>query len=315
VRREPISVPLAGNLSAGGPALRGSTFTGSERGKKVLLTGALHGDEVTATGALWRLAELLATEPLGGVVTLLPCVNEPAVRASSRLIPLEGTDLNRQFPGRRGGSLGERVAAALVGLMEGYDALIDVHTAGWCVPFVLLDSVAPDRADFAGTLFRWAAASGLPVIGEMPEELAELQGLDRSWSGWVVSQARKPAFTLELPGFHRLETEAAGQGAQSLLRCLQALAGPPSAAGPSSPTSARREIFANASGLFEVGTAPGQALAEGERIGTIRDLHDGTILESVVAPGSGLLLALQPISAVDVGGWLATVTEPIPGKG
>jgi predicted deacylase len=313
MKQEPFELAVAGTHRDAGLALRGLRLTGGRQdGPRVLLTGALHGDEVTATGALWYLAERLrAEEDLDGTFTLLPCVNEPAVRASARLIPLEDSDLNRQFPGRADGSLAERIAATLTALLAEHDGLIDVHTAGWCDSFILLDPLPP--GDLRDRTLRWAAASGFRLVGEMSGDRLQEQGLDRSWSGWASRVAGKPAFTLELPGFHKLEREAALDAADRLLGCLKAFQGLADGSAPPEPREARFEIYGNFGGLFEALVPPGKELQAGEPVGRVRALSDGSILETIAAPERGTLLAAQPISAVHPGSWLATVTVALQG--
>src|SRR5438105_11734123 len=158
-----------GDSATGAAGLRGKRYVFRKRGPQVLVTAGIHGDEPTGPGAAWYLGERLADAPLTGSVTVIPCVNVLALRASRRLIPGEDTDLNRFFPGRADGCLAERVAAALTGLLAMHDALIDVHTAAWCVPFVLVDDIR--ERGLAARVARWAQASGLPVVGEMPAAL------------------------------------------------------------------------------------------------------------------------------------------------
>ncbi len=286
--------------------LVGTRHRFSRPGPRVLVTGALHGDEVTATGAIWRLREMLAHAPVAGSLTLIPCVNQLAVRASRRHIPLELSDLNRQFPGRRDGALGERLAAALVELLGEHDALIDVHTAGLSTCFALLDHIAD--AGLHQRVVRWAEASGLPVIGEMPPELSDAQGIDRSWSSWAV-RSGKPAITMELAGFHAIEVEAAVQGAHALMAMLLAAGNAVEGGGTGParlPALVRSEIHSGAGGLFEVERKPGERAAQGDRLGVVRSLS-GEPRFVLTAPQECLILAVQPLSAVSVGSWLATL--------
>lgn len=303
---EPITVGV-GRSGVEGLELSGKRYRFGEGGPRVLVTGALHGDEPTSIGAFWYLAERLAGAALAGSVTVIPCVNALGVWASTRLIPLENTDLNRAFPGRHDGCLAERLGAALVDLLGEHDVLIDVHTAGWCVPFVLLDTVA-DRA-LAARVARWAATSGLPVIGEMGADLAALQGLDRSWSAYALTKG-KPALTLELAGFHTLDSACARLGGEVLLKLLRAAADLGRPAGEPPRLPCRLEIYGNSSGLFEAYRQPGDRLAAGETVGVVRAV-DGTVRETVPAGHEGLLLALQPISAVHCGSFLATLAVAV----
>lgn len=306
MRSEPLAIEL-GTDDTGVTGLLGRRFRFDRPGPRVLVTGAVHGDEVTATGAIWRVGEALGEAGVGGAVTLVPCVNQLAARQSQRQIPLEGSDLNRQFPGRPDGTLGERLAAALVALLGEHDALIDVHTAGWSTCFVLLDHI--EEASLNRRVLRWAEASGLPVVGEMPAELSNLQGLDRSWSAWAV-RLGKPAVTIELTGFHAIDREAAERGAKAVLEMLRAA---PRAVDGSddggpllAPAMCRHEIYAAGGGLFEAERRPGDRVGAGDRLGVVRSLL-GERRETVAASDDGLVLALQPVSAVHVGSWLATL--------
>jgi len=330
MRAEPIAIAVGADEAGMATGLLGARYRfGDTAGPRVLATACVHGDEVTSTGALWYVAERLGAAPLGGSVTLIPCANQLAMRASRREIPLEGADLNRAFPGRADGTLAERLAAALVALLGEHDALIDVHTAGWATPFVLLDHIAD--AALRGRVVRWAGASGLPVVGEMPAEQSDLKGLDRSWSAWAVKLG-KPAMTLELSGFHTLESDTARRGAEAVLAMLaaapQAVGGRGTAAGAVLPSPKRSrfgfaqageiewrrtEIYAGSGGLFEALRRPGESIAAGERLGVVRSML-GEAREVATAPADGLILALQPVSAVHVGSWLATLAVRAEGQ-
>jgi len=308
MRVEPIAIAVGADEAGMASGLVGARYRlGDGAGPRVLATACVHGDEVTSTAALWYAAERLADARLGGSVTLIPCANQLAMRASTREIPLEGADLNRAFPGRPDGTLAERLAAALVTLLGEHDALIDVHTAGWATPFVLLDHIAD--AALRGRVVRWAGASGLPVVGEMPAEQSDLKGLDRSWSAWAV-RLGKPAVTIELSGFHTLESETARRGAEAVLAMLaaapQAVGGQGTQAGAVEIEWRRAEIHAGSGGLFEALRRPGERVAAGERLGVVRSML-GEARETATAPADGLILALNPISAVHVGSWLATI--------
>jgi predicted deacylase len=275
-------------------------------GPRILLTGAVHGDEVTASAALWRVAEALPKSGIGGQVTIIPGVNQLGIRGSQRWVPIEGSDLNRQFPGRRGGSLAERLAAALVTLLDDHDVLIDVHTAAWCTNFVLLDHI-PDH-DLARRVVAWAGASGLPVIGEAPAEVSDLQGLNRSWSAWAVGLG-KPAVTIELAGFHTIDVASAEHGAAAVLAMMKAtpvVLAPAPAGAPPLASLCRTEIFADAGGLFENARQPGEWVKAGQTIGAIRSLL-GQHKATITAPQDGLILSLPSISAVQVGAHLVTL--------
>jgi N2-acetyl-L-2,4-diaminobutanoate deacetylase len=304
MRRTALEIKIGADDPGQSTSLIGWRYRSGVRGPRILVTGAVHGDEVTSTGALWYVAEGILDWVTSGAVTLIPCVNQLAARASQRLVPLENVDLNRRFPGRPDGTLADRLAAALVKLLGEHDALIDVHTAGWAVPFVLLDHFAD--AALEARVVAWAESSGLPVVGEMPAKISDLAGLDRSWSAWAVKLG-KPAVTIELPGFHTLDLLGAHRGANAVLNMLTAA--PKLRARPKTRPRVRlhrRSIHAEHGGLFEAERKPGERVRKGERIGYVRSLA-GEKLAAVKAPAAGLLIEVQPISAVHVGRRLATL--------
>jgi predicted deacylase len=282
----------------------GRRFDTGRPGPKVLLTGALHGDELTATGALWRVMERLDSAGIGGRLTIIPLVNQQGARQSRRHVPLATTDLNRVFPGRKDGELGERLAAALVDLMSDHDALIDVHTAGWCTNFLLLDHIADPAMQ--GRVYRWAHSSALSVFGEMPAEQANLQGLDRCWTTWVVNNG-KPAVTIELSGLMTLDVVGAERGAEAVLKMLKDL---PRALGDTAGVEpvklVRQEVYSETGGLFETACNVGDKLAAGAVIGRVRTML-GDVQETAVTPCAGDVSALNPVSAVMVGTHLVTL--------
>jgi predicted deacylase len=145
----------------------------------------------------------------------------------------------------------------------------------------------------------------LPVIGEMPQELASLQGLDRSWSAHSIARD-KAALTVELVGFHTLDRKVAIDGSAAILRLLEAVPTLQSPAESMPVLPFRLEVFANASGLFEAIRLPGDHVQGGQTLGLIRSLA-GMRREEIRAPRGGSILAMQPVSAVNPGSWLATI--------
>jgi predicted deacylase len=300
----PFALPL--DPQPGGLALHGWRFTSGKPGPKILLTGALHGDEITATAALWHLTEhLRAHPPARGEVTLIPCANPFGAQLSSRNVPLENTNMNRVFPGLPDGTLAERTAHRLARLLDTHDALIDVHTAGWCVPFVIIDPIADPG--LANRTLAWATTLGWPVTGELPGPNLALHGLDRCWTGYALSR-QKPAFVLELVGFHTLDGPCAREAAHRLAHTLPQF---PLQAPVQSLATTRTEVYAERSGLFEALKRPGDALAKYECVGVVYNLSSGDIVQRVAAPADGLLLYVNPVSAVQVGGHLFTQTQPV----
>src|SRR5262245_64646620 len=97
--------------------------------------------------AVRRLAAEIDAARLHGRVTLVPVVNEPAFRRGQRTAE-DGLDLARTCPGRADGSVTERVAHALTGLIRSADYYVDLHTGGTRLRVLPLVGymLHPDRA-------------------------------------------------------------------------------------------------------------------------------------------------------------------------
>lgn len=100
-----------------------------ERGSgapRVAVVGGIHGDEPAGARIVDRLADEPAVSDADGTVQLVTA-NEPAVGAGERYTE---TDLNRAFPGDDTSDTYESaLAARLVELLSGADAVLAVHTS------------------------------------------------------------------------------------------------------------------------------------------------------------------------------------------
>ena len=138
-------------------------LTGSVGPRLTVLAG-VHGCEYAPMAAVRRWTRALAERDLRGSVRAVPVLNLPAFRARSPfVVPDDGKNLNRCFPGDPLGTVADRLAhAAFTELIEGSDALVDAH-AGDMVealePFALYDAGASE--DRAGEM---AAAYGLGYV-------------------------------------------------------------------------------------------------------------------------------------------------------
>src|ERR1044072_7479558 len=92
-------VPYSHNDSAWANILIPITVVTGGRGPTVLAFGGTHGDEFEGPVALMKLARSLDPDSMQGRVILVPALNLPAVRAGTRLSPIDSVNLNRAFPG------------------------------------------------------------------------------------------------------------------------------------------------------------------------------------------------------------------------
>lgn len=105
-------------------------YRGKEDGPVLLLTGGLHGDELNGIEIVRRLIEREHVIPKKGTVIAIPIVNIYGFIQNSRGLP-DGKDINRSFPGGKGGSLAKLIAHTLMKeIIPEVDYGIDFHTGG-----------------------------------------------------------------------------------------------------------------------------------------------------------------------------------------
>lgn len=105
-------------------------FRAEKDGPRLLLTGALHGDELNGVEIIRRMVSKDMLMPQKGTVIAIPIVNVYGFIQNVRGLP-DGKDINRSFPGVKGGSLARLLAHTLMNqIVPKIDYGIDFHTGG-----------------------------------------------------------------------------------------------------------------------------------------------------------------------------------------
>lgn len=107
-----------------------TVLNGKNPGKTGLITAGIHSEEFVGIESAIRLAGELREDQLFGKLYILHPLNLPGFRSSIRnsMVPEDGKNLNRVFPGKKEGSLSERIAYTVMSAFsEGIDFAIDLH--------------------------------------------------------------------------------------------------------------------------------------------------------------------------------------------
>jgi predicted deacylase len=151
----------------GDPASQTSyaVLEGATSGPRVWIQASVHGDEYDAVLALHRLIASLVSQALRGTVTVLPVANAAAFAQASRVIPSDGQDLNRLFPGEPGGTPGQRLADALWTMIRtNADYVIDVHSSTQSLLGIAHAIYFDDQSPVSKISGELARRAGLPVV-------------------------------------------------------------------------------------------------------------------------------------------------------
>jgi predicted deacylase len=269
---------------------------GARDGPHVALLGGIHGCEYSSIAAVTRFVRELDTEELAGSITAVPVVSMQSFeRRSPFVVPEDGKNLNRSFPGTNDGTYTDALARGIFDeLIAPADAMLDLHGGDLVEalePFAIYEA-SPVEERARGL----AIAFGLPyVVREEPA--AGLGGMTCS----AATAAGIPAVIAEAGGCGQLEEAAVEMlvdGVRNALRSLEMLPGP-----VEPPPREQRLVGAfdwlrcRGAGWWEAGVPVGAEVGEGDLLGRVKDLY-GDVLEEIRAPRAGVVLFLTTSAAV-----------------
>jgi predicted deacylase len=295
---------LRRTLSLAGLDIPVVELTGAVDGPRLTVLAGVHGCEYAPMAAVRRWTKALAGRELRGSVRAVPVLNLPAFRARTPfLVPDDGKNLNRCFPGDPDGTLADRLAhAAFTQLIQDSDALIDVH-AGDMVealePFALYDK-GPAEA----RALELATAYGLGYV------IRQEPGPDRAVGGTTSTAAAEigiPAIIAEAGGCGLVEAAAVAAHVHGLDQVLAVLGmtGPPATLA-AAPVHLGRFLWLRSvsEGWWEPAVRPGEQVTEGQVLGTVSSLDGAEVLQPVTAPAPGVPMFITSSPAVAADGLL-----------
>jgi hypothetical protein len=291
---------------------------GIRPGPVLALIAGTHGVEYPPVLALQRLRTSLDPRTLTGTVVLVHVANMPSfLQRTIYYGPTDGKNLNRVFPGKRDGTLSERIAFVLTSeVIDRATHVIDIHCG--------------DGNEWLRPYSYWVVTSA-PAVVAASKDLALAFGLDHividterpndaAASIYLANTAMtrgKPALTAESGGWSRTDEESIARierGVAGVLRHLKMRPdGPEPVAHP--VWLGRNEVLRSGfTGLVLPEVEPGQTVAEGALIARVTDFH-GKMLEEIRSPFAGEILyvvATPPVSKGEPVGFVAERATTVP---
>ncbi len=275
--------------------------TGARDGPRLCLIAGVHGCEYPPIAAVVRFMRELDISCLSGSIVAVPIVSPTSYTARSPfVVPEDGRNLNRSFPGDLDGSFTDALAYhVFTEFVAPSDLLIDLH-AGDMVealePFVLYDD-SPQRQ--TAELLARAFGFGYVVCDTT-------DALTGSTSA-AAAAAGIPAVIAEAGGCGLLEHAAVElhvRGLENALRAVGMLPGEPEPPPPDQRLVERFVwVYCRDAGWWRADVGAGDAVAPGDRLGAILDPF-GDELETITAPEPGVVLFLTTSPAVAQDGLL-----------
>ena len=276
------------SFANGDIVLPGTIICGKLPGKTMLITGGVHSGEYVGIQACVELGAELQPEKTVGTIVILKVLNRPAFENRAGSLGLsDGKNLNRVFPGNPNGTEMERLAWAIT--KEVYpkvDYYIDLHSGD----------------DFeALTQYVYYAGKAAQEVTEVSRKMAEqvdvpymVRSLVSSGGAYNYAASKGIAsILLERGGMGAWTSEEVNSDKRDVRNILSSL----------DMYQIRRDVrnyvpmevtdvcyqAASEDGLWYPAAKPGDMVAEGALLGTIRD-YNGKLRETCRAEYTGVVL-------------------------
>jgi predicted deacylase len=285
-------LPHSGHDDAWGAVALPLAVIGDGNGPTVLVTGAIHGDEYEGPIVINELIRSLDASQVKGRLILMPAANAPALRAASRVSPLDGKNLARVFPGNPFGTPTEQIAAFIHDvLFPRCDAYVDLHAGGSSLfieesaQVVVTPALAPAVRERAEDMARWFGAKFTVITDNM--------GDPRTSCG-AAAHLGLAAIAAEMGENGSVSPQGVRRTRECLARVLARLGVVPAAL-PDAPPPSRRvhivphggNLLSPGDGYFEPLHALGDTVEAGEVAGYLHLLTEPALVPREVRFAKG----------------------------
>ena len=283
--------------------VRGFEF-GNERGARACaIVGSTRGNEVQQSFICARLVALLANFENDGLINanknilVIPCVNPFSMNVLQRFWPQDRADINRSFLGDEYGGTTDRIASAILRVIQTYTygvQLCSFNQRGDFLPHARISHQGPisDRSA------RLAQDFGLPyVVTRVPSSF------DQATLNYVWQQRGTHAFSLYSSATEHIDKASAHVIIDAVLRFLvsREVLLPASHKSTTSavPTSVLRESdlvdvrTKRSAGFFITTVRVGDRVRKGQTVAQVLDAFDTHALETLQSPVDGRVFFLR----------------------
>lgn len=270
---------------------------GASPGKTLFLISGIHGTEYVGLEAILRFCEEIDPSKMKGNLISIPFINVPAFEYITRETPFDSLNLNRVFPGKKGGFLSERMANFLTEkVLPKVDYAIDLHGAR--------------ASDMQNSLVGFLEAGKLSSL-----DVAKAFGIETLWR--LSSSGIKGDFTTEAitQGVLAIVVEVGGesrckeewvqtdmQGFRNVMISLGMLNGKLSKLPAKYIVMEGFYQYCNAGGFLRSKVNLKDKVKKGQVLGTIVDLL-GKELEVLKAEKDGVIHGLRTLPKINPGDW------------
>lgn len=258
-------------------------FRAREDGPVLLLTGGMHGDEVNGIEIVRRMIFRDHLMPDKGTVIAIPLVNVYGFIQSDRGVP-DGKDINRSFPGIKGGSLARLLAYTLTHkIIPEIDVGVDFHSGG------------ASRANYPQIRCSFDVEDNLPLAKAFaPPLIIHSSLIDKSFRK-AAEKKGKSILVYETGESNRFDESGIKEGINGTIRLLHYLGmknSKPQTGHSPAVYSKTSWIRAKSAGLFQATVQLGDVIRKRQVLGYISDPYGENMLK-VTSSKEGRIIGLN----------------------
>ena len=256
------------------------------------IVGAMRGDEIQQQYICARMVSVLKDLERKGKIAdgksilVIPSCNPFSMNVSKRFWAMDGTDINRMFPGYDKGETTQRIAAALFEHLKSFKygiQLASFYMPGDFVPHIRMLKTGYEDVETAMHF-------GLPFVTIRKPLPYDTTLLNYNWQIWGCK-----AFSLYAGQTNYVEHSTSMQSVEAMLRFLNKegiVSYKTISAGYESVVLDEgnlSQVIARRAGIFYRLKNTGDNVAEGEVLANILDPYDCSLLEEVKSPVAGTI--------------------------
>ncbi|MCD8010065.1 MAG: M14 family metallopeptidase [Lachnospiraceae bacterium] len=254
------------------------------------IIGGLRGNEVQQMYICSQMIKVLGELEAAGCIRknreilVIPAVNHYGTNIGERFWGVDGTDINRMFPGYDRGETTQRIAAGVFDVVKNYTygiQLASYYMKGEFIPHVRILATGYQNENMAMQF-------GTEYVALRTPTPFDTTTLNYNWQIWNCE-----AFSLFTEETQKIHPEGARDGVNAILRFLRSrgVLNVDVPAGCAHPVLLRDEdmttVRSEAGGIYERRKGQGDSVYKGELMGRIVHPYEGTVLDDVLSPVDG----------------------------
>ncbi|MBQ0075392.1 MAG: succinylglutamate desuccinylase/aspartoacylase family protein [Prevotella sp.] len=260
--------------------------------KTACIVGPMRGDEVQQQYICSQIVrELQAIEAKGGIadgksILVIPSCNPSSMNVGRRFWAMDGTDINRMFPGYDKGETTQRIAAAVFKSLEGFK--YGMQLASFYVPGEFVPHIRMLRTGYED--IKSAELFGMPYVTTREPLPFDTTLLNYNWQIWNTS-----AFSVYAGQTDSIDVEDSRLATEAVLRFLSGIGAIDyslTIPGYESLTLNEENLVtltAHHAGIYVRKRKAGDMVKAGEVLATILHPYDGHVLEEIRCEQDGIV--------------------------